>query len=448
MSETEDASGGPDLTQGVATSEVAEGAFLVGRGGGTAVLVARVDGKLSAISATCRHYHGPLGDGVLVGDTVRCPWHHARFCLTGEAIGAPAIDPVDCWRVEERDDLVFVREKGHVPATKRAPAKGAATPRRIVVVGSGGGGFAATEILRREGYDGAVTIVSAEADPPYDRPNCSKDYLAGKAPLEWMALRDAGFYERTGIDLRAGAEVGALDLQASSVVLKDGVGLPFEALILATGAEPIRPPIPGFDQANVHVLRSLTDCEAIIRDATPGRQVAIVGASFLGLEVAAALVGRGLEVHVIAPEATPLAKVLGEELGRFIRSVHEGKGVKFHLGRSVTGFAGGRVALDDGSGVPADFVVAGVGVRPRIGLAQDAGLAVDHGIVVDATPADQRPGRLRRGRCRPLPLSPDRRADSRGTLGGGAAPGPARGAGHPGAGRCVPGHAVLLVHAL
>jgi NADPH-dependent 2,4-dienoyl-CoA reductase/sulfur reductase-like enzyme/nitrite reductase/ring-hydroxylating ferredoxin subunit len=393
MSETETAPRGPDLAKGVPASDIAEGTMLVGHVGGEAVLVARVDGQLSAIGARCTHYLGPLGDGLLVGDTVRCPWHHARFCLrTGEAIGAPAIDPVDCWRVEEGNGLIFVREKADVPATKRAPSKGAATPRRIIVVGGGGAGFAAAEMLRREGYDGSVTIVSADADPPYDRPNCSKDYLAGAAPQEWMPLRDVAFYERSEIDLRTGAEVRALDLRARNVVLKDGVGLPFEALILATGAEPIRPPIPGFDQANVHVLRSLSDSEGIIRDATPGRRVAIVGASFIGLEVAAAMVDRGLDVHVIAPEATPLAKILGEELGRFIRSVHEGEGVTFHLGRSVTGFANGRVALDNGDGVLADFVVTGVGVRPRIGLAQDAGLVVDRGIVVDTRLQTSVPG--------------------------------------------------------
>src|SRR5579859_4792695 len=393
MSETDTPPPGPDLAKGVAAVDIADGAMLVGHVGEAAVLVARVGGKLSAIGAECTHYHGPLGDGLLVGETVRCPWHHARFCLrTGEAIGAPAIDPVDCWRVEERDGLVFVREKADAPAPDRAPARLAATPRRVVVVGGGAAGFAAAEMLRREGYDGALTILSADADPPYDRPNCSKDYLAGKAPSEWMPLRDAAFYEGSGIDLRTGVDVAALDPQSRSVVLKDRPALPFDALILATGAEPIRPPIPGFGQANVHVLRSLKDSEAIIREAKPGRRVAIVGASFIGLEVAAALVDRGLDVHVIAPEATPLAKILGEELGRFIRSIHEGKGVTFHLGRSVTGFANGRVALDDGSGVPADFLVVGVGVRPRTDLASAAGVTLDRGVVVDARLQTSVPG--------------------------------------------------------
>jgi NADPH-dependent 2,4-dienoyl-CoA reductase/sulfur reductase-like enzyme/nitrite reductase/ring-hydroxylating ferredoxin subunit len=387
-----DAPPGPDLAQGVAASDIAEGAMLVGRVGDAAVLLARVGGRLSAIGATCTHYHGPLGDGLLVGEMVRCPWHHARFCLrTGEALGAPAIDPVDCWRVEERDGRVYVRQKADQPGPAR-PAKGDGGPRRVVVVGGGAAGFAAAEMLRREGYDGALTIVSADRDAPYDRPNCSKDYLAGKAPAEWMPLRDPAFYERNGIELRTGTMVGALHVQGRSVTLQGGGALPFDALILATGAEPIRPPIPGFDQANVHVLRSLADCEGIIREAEPGRRVAVVGASFIGLEAAASLVERGLEVHVIAPEATPLGKILGEDLGRFIRSLHEAKGVCFHLGRSVTGFAGGRVTLDDGGAVPADFVVAGLGVRPRTELAARAGLALDRGVAVDTRLQTSAPG--------------------------------------------------------
>jgi NADPH-dependent 2,4-dienoyl-CoA reductase/sulfur reductase-like enzyme/nitrite reductase/ring-hydroxylating ferredoxin subunit len=392
MSEPENAPPGPDLSKGVASEDIADGTMLVGHVGEAAVLVARVSGRLSAIGAECTHYHGPLGEGLLVGETVRCPWHHARFCLrTGEAIGAPAFDPVDCWRIDERGGQVFVHEKAEAPTTGGMTRRPAA-PRRIVVVGGGAAGFATAEMLRREGYDGDLTLLSADADPPYDRPNCSKDYLAGKAPREWMPLRDAAFYDRRHITLRTGAEVGDLDLRDRGVVLKAGGRLPFDALVLATGAEPARLATPGFDQANVHVLRSLRDCEAIILAAETGRRVAIVGASFIGLEVAAALVERGLVVHVIAPETTPLAKILGEDLGVFVRSVHEDKGVIFHLGRSVARFAGGSVILDDGTSAPADFVVVGVGVKPRTELAAAAGLAVDRGVVVDARFETTAPG--------------------------------------------------------
>lgn len=375
---------GPDLESGVPATELPEGAMLVGHVGDEPVLLIRTGGELRAIGALCSHYHGPLGVGLLVGETVRCPWHHARFCLkTGEAIGAPAIDPVGAWRVEERDGAVFVSEK-ILPGPAETRRKTADGPRRIVVVGGGAAGFAAAEMLRREGFDGDLTLLSADPDPPYDRPNCSKDYLAGKAPRDWMPLRDAGFYDHNHIDPRTGVEVGELDLRAREVILTGGARQAFDALILATGAEPARPPLPGFDQANVHVLRSLRDCEAIVQAANAGRRVVVIGASFIGLEVAGALIERALEVHVVAPEAAPLGKILGPDLSRFVRRLHEDMGVTFHLGRSVVHFTDGQVGLDDGASLPADFVVVGVGVKPRTALASAAGLQVDRGVVVDA----------------------------------------------------------------
>jgi NADPH-dependent 2,4-dienoyl-CoA reductase/sulfur reductase-like enzyme/nitrite reductase/ring-hydroxylating ferredoxin subunit len=367
-----------DLASGAPSSDIAEGAMLVGHVGEETVLLARTGGALRAVGALCTHYHAPLADGLLVGDTVRCPWHHARFCLkTGAAIGAPAIDPLPCWKVEERDGQVFVGDR--VEAQR---PKGRRGVRRVVVVGGGAGGFAAAERLRREGFDGALTLLSADADPPYDRPNLSKDYLAGKAPRDWMPLRDQSYYELAGIDLRTGTEATKIDVKDRGVDLATGERLAFDALILATGASPIRPAIPGFDGANVHVLRSLADCESIIRAAEGARRVVVVGASFIGLEVAAALIERGLQVHVVAPEATPLETTLGADLGGFIRSAHEEKGVAFHLGHGVAGFADGCVTLDDATRLPADFVVAGAGVRPRVELAAAAGLAVENGVVV------------------------------------------------------------------
>jgi NADPH-dependent 2,4-dienoyl-CoA reductase/sulfur reductase-like enzyme len=343
--------------------------------------VARVGGALFAVGARCTHYQGPLGEGLLVGETVRCPWHHARFCLrTGEAIGAPAIDPVGCWQVEERDGLVVVRGKAERPQPARRPAAGAA-PRRVVVAGGGAAGFAAAEMLRRHGFDGAVTIVSADADPPYDRPNCSKEYLAGEAPAEWMPLRERAWYGDHDVDLRLDTEVSALDLGGRTVELKGGERLAYDALVLATGAEPLRP--PGLDGPKVHVLRSLRDADAIAQSAEGARRVAVVGASFIGLEVAASLRHRGLEVVVVGPEETPLEKVMGRELGRWIQALHEQHGVVFHLGRRAQGYADGRLTLDSGEALAADFVVVGAGVRPRTALAETAGLKTDKGVLVD-----------------------------------------------------------------
>ncbi len=372
---------GPDFTQGVPARQILEGALLRGHVDGQPVLLARGRNVFRAVDGLCTHYHAPLADGLMVGDTVRCPWHHARFCLnSGQALGAPAIDSLGVWRVEERGGMVYVRARAEPVGPRRHTGAGA---RRVVIVGAGAAGFATAEMLRREGLSGDLTLLGDDPDPPYDRPNCSKDYLAGKAPREWMPLKDAAFYAESHIDLKTGGAARAIDLTARTVTQADGKVSPFDVLVLATGAAPIRPPLPGFDQPNVHVLRTLKDCEAIVAAAGQARRVAVVGASFIGLEVAAALVERGLEVHIIAPETIPLARILGDDLGRHIQSVHEAKGVVFHLGQSARGFVDGRVGLEDGTDVPADFVVVGVGVRPRVELAEAAGLTVDRGIVVD-----------------------------------------------------------------
>ena len=373
----------PDLTRGVPAADVAEGGSLLGRVGEDEVMVARVDGALFAIGARCTHYQGPLADGLIVGQTVRCPWHHARFCLrTGEAIGAPAIDPVSLWDVDERDGKIFVQAPAEQPrpAPRTRVSKG---PRRVVIAGGGAAGFAAAEMLRRRGFDGAVTLLSADSEGPYDRPNCSKDYLSGEAPAEWMPLRDPAWYEASDIELRLNTEVTSLDLRARTAELKGSESVPYDALILAMGAEPQRLPIPGFDQPNVYLLRTTKDADAIAKAGEHARRVVVVGASFIGLEVAASLRHRGLEVHVVAPEATPLEKVMGQELGRWIRSLHEQNGVVFHLGRKPTGYVGGQLTLDTGEALDADFVVAGTGVRPRTALAEKAGLKTDNGVLVD-----------------------------------------------------------------
>ena len=388
MSGETDEDPGPDLAAGVPASDVPEGGKLAGHVGDDAVMVARVGGELFAIGAHCTHYHGPLADGLIVGHTVRCPWHHARFCLrTGEALGAPAIDPVGCWTVEERDGRVFVRAPSEAPAKPKASS----AARRIVVAGGGAAGFAAAEMLRRNGFDGAVTIVSSDETAPYDRPNCSKDFLAGTAPAEWMPLRGDDWYGDNEIDLKLRAEIVKLDPRERTVALSGGETLPYDALVLALGAEPRRLPLPGFDGPDVRLLRSLADAEAIIKAAEGAKRVAIAGASFIALEVAASLRHRGLEVHVVAPEAVPLARNLGDDVGGWVRRVHEENGVIFHLGAKIEGWRD-RLLVFDGGSVAADLLVAGTGVAPRTALAEAAGLKVDNGIVVDASLRASAPG--------------------------------------------------------
>lgn len=372
----------PDFSRGVPIDSAPQHGVLAGRVGEDPVLLMRRDGGFWAVSAICSHYGGPLSEGLVSGDVVRCPWHHACFDLrSGEALAAPAISPLDRWRVEVEGDLVFVRNRETAPLPTQPARAGA--PRRIVIIGGGAAGFSAAEMLRRRGYDGSLTLLSADTDAPYDRPNLSKDYLAGTAPEDWIPMKPPAFYADHDIDLRLGFEVARLNLATGVAVGTNGERVGYDALLLAMGAEPIRLKTAGFERDNVYVLRSLADARAIIAASHGARRVVVIGASFIGLEAAASLRARGLEVHIVAPEATPLARILGQDLGAFVRDLHEGHGVHFHLGATAAAFDGKAVILADGARLEADLVVQGVGVRPRLQLAIDAGLTVDHGVIVD-----------------------------------------------------------------
>ncbi len=368
---------GPDLAAGVPAGSVKDGGMIAGHVGGDAVLLARRGEEWFAIGATCSHYGGPLAEGLMVGDTVRCPWHHACFDLrTGRMLRMPALFDVPCWRTERRGDHVHVTEKVVPPPP--APARNA--PTQVVIVGAGAAGNAAAETLRREGYEGGITMVDPDPDAPYDRPNLSKDYLAGNAPEEWIPLHPPEFYQEERIDIIR-ARALRIDRKTRTLELQAGRRLPFDVLLLATGAEPNRLAIPA--DAPVHYLRTLADSRAIIRAAEGRRRAAVIGASFIGLEVAASLKARGLEVHVIAPDALPLERILGADIGRAIQAEHEANGVVFHLGQKPAAIEGGAVRLESGERVEADLVVAGIGVKPRVELAETAGLAQDRGIVVN-----------------------------------------------------------------
>jgi nitrite reductase/ring-hydroxylating ferredoxin subunit len=278
---------GPDLSKGVAPFLLDEKGMLAGHVGEDEVLLVMHDKEIFAVSALCTHYHGPLAEGLVVDGTVRCPWHHACFDLkSGEALRAPAFDSLDCWKVEERDGKIFVREK--LPKAKMKAPGADKAPRKIVIAGGGAAGFAAAEMLRRHGYQGEIVMVSDDAAPPVDRPNLSKDYLAGSAPEEWVPLRSDSFYTENGIDLRLKTSIGAVKPRDKQVVLADGSAISYDRLLLATGAEPVRLPLAGAAPSDVFTLRSLADCRAIIARAGKARKVLVIGASFIGLEVGGA----------------------------------------------------------------------------------------------------------------------------------------------------------------
>jgi apoptosis-inducing factor 3 len=388
---------GPDFEKGVEISSIGPGQMAAGHAFGEPVLLAHVEPNWFAIGAHCTHYSAPLSEGVLVGETIRCPWHHACFELrNGAASHAPALNDLPVYNVTLENNVVRVtgkraaatrREGPHRPRSSRAPEKVTVEaspmigPGSVVIIGAGAAGNACAEMLRREGYRGPVMLIDPDPDAPYDRPNLSKDFLAGNAPVDWLPLHPRDFYETQGIELLTGVAVERIDVKARRLVLANGTQRSYGSLLIATGASPIRLNVAGGDR--ISYLRTLGDCRSIIERASGAKTAVVIGASFIGLEVAASLVTRGLRVHVVAPEKLPLERTLGADLGALIQKVHEERGVKFHLGHTASAIEPTSVVLDDGERIDADIVVAGIGVRPNVQLAESAGLVMDSGIAVN-----------------------------------------------------------------
>jgi NADPH-dependent 2,4-dienoyl-CoA reductase/sulfur reductase-like enzyme/nitrite reductase/ring-hydroxylating ferredoxin subunit len=404
---------GPDLAAGVDPTSLRPGDKVLGHANGEPVLLVRLSDEFVAVSAKCTHYSGPLGQGVIDGETVRCPWHHACFNLrTGEALRAPALDPLACWAVTDRNGRVAVTDKVKrepLAATFPTATDRSRWPNHVVVIGAGAAGSAAVEMLRRCGYDRQLTVVDDDTDAPYDRPNLSKDYLAGQAQEDWIPLRGKGFYEEHGVTVLR-ERVTRLDPRSTTITGSKSGTLRYDAVLMATGAEPVTLDLPGTGRASVHYLRSLADSRAIVRAAESAHRAVVIGASFIGLEVAASLRTRNVDVRVVGREDIPLGRVLGDHFGTAIRTLHEQHGVVFHLGRTPRELLADAVVLDDGTRLPADLVVIGVGVRPRVALAEDAGLMIDHGVVVNEYLETSAPGVFAAG---DIAAWPDRRTGER-----------------------------------
>jgi apoptosis-inducing factor 3 len=330
--------------------------------------------------APSAHYGGPLAEG-LVDETIRCPWHHARFDLrTGEAEGAPALNPVSCFNVQRHEGMVMVN--GKKASDFRVACKLNASS--VVIVGAGAAGAACADMLRAKGYAGPVTLAGDEKPGPVDRPNLSKDFLAGTAGEDWIPLRTPEYYESIKVDLVTDDPAVRITPAEHRVSLCSGRTISYGALLLATGAEPRSLPIEGADLPHVYRLRTLADSKAIIAKAQGARSCAVIGSGFIGLEVAASLRHRGLAVSVIGQDSVPLSKILGAELGRFIQKLHEEHGVRFFMNAKTRAIRVDRVDLGDGQFVEADLVILG-GVSPRTALAEAAGIRVDDGIIVGET---------------------------------------------------------------
>lgn len=359
--------------------------------GETTVLLSRIKGEFHAIGGICTHYGGNLAEGTCKGERVYCPWHMSAFNLiTGDLEEPPALDAVPRFEVRIEEDKVIVR----VPegaGDRRVPPMArhnkAADPRTFVILGSGAAGLAAAETLRQDGFQGRVVLLTQDNRLPYDRPELSKGYLQGANPQEVLWLRPQEFFTAHDLEIFLEKKVAKVDTGVKSLTLADGTSMKYDALLLATGglARPLE--APGGELANVFTLRSFADSQAIMAAAREGAQAVIAGASFIGMETAGSLTARGLKVTVVAPGQAPLQRTLGPEIGRMFQQVLEENGVSFRLGARVARLEGRdrveAVVLENGEKLPADLVIAGVGVKPATEMLQGVPLNPDGSVTVD-----------------------------------------------------------------
>lgn len=372
------------------TTELADGEMKQLSANGAEILLARVGEKFHAVGAHCTHYGAPLVEGVLSGERIVCPWHHACFNVTsGDIEEPPALDHLACYDLRVENDQVIVRLPDDA-ADRRVPAmtgRDTNDERLFVIAGGGAAGYAAAQTLREDGFAGRVLLITREDHLPYDRPNLSKDYLQGNAEPEWMPLRSADFFAEHDIEVIRNREIKHIHATHKTITFTDGKTLVCDALLLATGGVPRRLPFQSGTQENVFLLRSFDDTDAIVSAAAKGKRAVVIGASFIGMEAASSLAMRGCEVTIVAPDSAPFERILGPQIGRLFQDVHEEHGIKFKLGASVSGFDGETkvtaVILENGERLEADLVVVGIGVKPNTDFVEGLMLHRDAGVIVD-----------------------------------------------------------------
>jgi len=353
------------------------------------IVLARVEGEYHAVYGKCTHYGAPLETGLLNGCRLICPWHHACFDVRdGKHLEAPGLDGLQSYKVVVQGEELLLelpeQVASHVPNQMAARSN---TTDTYVVLGGGAAGAYAVEGIRQGGFTGRVIMISREPEVPYDRPNCSKEYLSGDAPEEWMPLRDRDFYQQHGIELMDGMEVTSVDAKNQVIHFSDGDSLNYHKLLVCTGGKPRQLPIQGIDLKNVFPLRSLDDSRKIKAAGEKAKQAVVIGSSFIGLEGAQALHKLDCEVHVVGPEQVPFETLWGKDIGQAIQRVHEQAGIKFHLGQKVSELKGNgkveKAVLDSGEELEADLVLVGVGVTPATDFIQHHQLEKDGGIKVN-----------------------------------------------------------------
>ncbi|MDV6374478.1 FAD-dependent oxidoreductase [Deinococcus arenicola] len=364
-------------------SDVSDGGMHTFEVGDQKVLVTRDGEDFHAFDALCPHAGADLGGGVRCGSRIVCPWHHATFHAgNGSLIEPPALEGLKQYRVKRDGESLSVDLDDEI---KPQPPKPSHEDHHTVIIGGGASGFMAAQTLRHGGYAGKIIMLTAENRAPYDRTALSKAYLSGKKPADKLALGGPDWAKENKIDLREGVKVTKLDRDAHEVHL-DGDTLGFDAVIVATGATPNTLSIPGAELDGQYQLRSFRDAEKL-KEAAQGKNIVVIGSSFIGLEAASSLVEGAKSVTVIGKDAEIMSRALTPKVGRAIRKLHEDKGVKFHLDAEVAAIEGPQkaeaVRLKSGETVKADLVLLGIGVKPNSDLLSD--LANEKGAVpVDA----------------------------------------------------------------
>ncbi len=352
---------------------------------GEDIVIVRDGASLHAFAARCPHAGAPLEDGGICNHRLICPWHKATFRLDdGAVIEPPALDRLARHAIEIAGDDVLVSPR----PINTAQTAGRLDGRQVLILGSGAGGTAVAVALRDAGFSGIITLAGEEALEPYDRTVLSKFVLNDMPASDVPPLRSVDYWRTQRIE-RLEAKIVGIDAAAKQVHLSDGTVLDYDAAVLATGATPNVPNVPGVSLSGVHVLRSRSNAAYIAAAASPGSNVVVVGGSFIGLEAASALRQRGANVTVVAPEAIPFEKQFGPEIGSMIHHLHEANGVHFRLRAKVHSFSGTEAVdgalIEGGERLAADLVVLGIGVTPATSFVEGVRKADDGAIVVDAT---------------------------------------------------------------
>ena len=364
-------------------ADLPNGAMLSVEADGEKILLIRDGDVIHAVGATCPHAGAPLAEGIRDGDRIICPWHKAAFCIRSGALrDPPAVDSLPLYTATVENQRVLV---GKAPAS--APSAPAPDQRLFVIVGAGAAGALAAQTLRQEGFNGRVVMLDQHNRVPYDRTVLSKYALSGEPNAEKSPLQSQAFYRQHRIERRS-AQVIRLDPARKQIECADGSTLTYDAALLATGANPSLPHLPGSHLQNVFLLRSRADAEAILAQAERSERAVILGAGFIGMEVAASLRERGLDITVVSKEQAPFERQLGARIGNAFVGLHQRKGVNFRLGQEIQALQGETrveaVLLANGEALPADLVVIGFGVKPATEYLTGIETTHDGSVTVDA----------------------------------------------------------------